>query len=360
VLSLASYQPTALALAVVVVGGEVIRVGWGGSRYWRRAWPRWLEILLAIVAAVAVYVLSVLISWWFTGTEASSARSNYSLTGGYPSTPGEIAVVLRYGLRMTARFWFGATSLYPLALKVTSLVLVAAGVATSLVAAERVRREDRRVFIGAGAWLLVLALGSLVVPFTVLFLRDDPTLRGSVLTTTGLVVGFWAALLLDRVPAAGARGRRWVEVTGVALVLALVLGCAHQINQGYFGLYLGNQRDLANANRMLSVMEQMPEFSRGGTVYVELVGLVRFEAGPEPFADPFPGRPGGSILNCSGLACQDRLVNMLNLIGGGERAFGRRSVSRDPAVAAIVSTMPSWPEPGSIRFLQRTFVIKGS
>ena len=97
-----------------------------------------------------------------------------------------------------------------------------------------------------------------------------------------------------------------------------VLGCAYEVNKGYFGLYLSNQRDLANANRMLSVMEQMPRSGLGAEIKVELAGLARFAVPGEPFSNAL-GAPGNSIVNCSGLACQNRLVDMLNLIGGGDR-----------------------------------------
>lgn len=358
VLSLASYQPTALAFVVVVIGCEVIRVGWGDGSYWGRAWRRWLEILLVVLAAVALYVVSVWVAWWVTATDPRATQSMYSLTGGYPLTPGELVRSLGYGLRMTGRFWLGSTPLYPLALKVVSLALIAAGAATALAAARRPVRVSR---LGARAWLVALATASGVVPFAVLFLRDRPTLRASVFTTVGLVVGFWAGLLLER--AAGGPGsgrRRWVIVAGVALVLVAALGSAHQINKGYFGLHLNNQRDLANANRMLSVMEEMPEFRRGEQVRVQLVGLVRYSVRAEPFSSPVPGVPGQTIVNCSGLACQNRLVNMLNLLGGGSRSFVTGSVARDPEVRAGIEAMPVWPKPGSIQYLAGTFVIKGS
>ncbi len=356
VLALASYQPTGLAFAVVIIGGEIVTLGWGGSRYLRRAWPHWLEILLVASAAIGVYAFSVQIAWWITGTDPQTARSTYLLTGGYPSTPSELAHSLGYGLRMTARFWLGGTTLYPAAIKAVSLALVAVGAAGTLAA---VRRESRGARGWAWAWLLVLGLGLLIVPFAVLFMREQPSMRASIFTTVGLVVGFWAGLLLERGASGHGGARRWVTISAAALVLAAVLGSAHQINKGYFGLHLSNQRDLANANRMLSVMEQMPQFGDGQEVRVEMVGLVRFSVRDEPFASAVAGRPGASIVNCSGLSCQNRLVNILNLIGGGNHSFVRASVSRDPEVQAEIEAMPNWPKPGSIRYLDRTFVIKG-
>ncbi|HSQ37095.1 MAG TPA: glucosyltransferase domain-containing protein [Acidimicrobiia bacterium] len=360
VLSLASYQPTILAFAVVVIGGEVIGGRSEGTRYWREARWRWCEIVVAVVASVVLYLLSVRLAWWATGTRVGYALPRYSLTGGYPSTAGELAGALRYGLRLTGRFWFGTTTLYPIMLKLASLGLIVAGIVVSVATAGRGPAESRAGRAARGAWLGLLGVASVVVPFAVLFIRDEPPLRGNVFTTVGLVVGFWAGLLLDGVAAgAPSRRRRLVGASAAALVLMVVLGCAFQVNKGFFGLYLSNQRDLANANRMLSVMEEMPEFTRGRVVKVELVGRVRFQVPAEPFSNREPDLPGLSIVDCSGLACQDRLVYMLNLIGGGERAFVRRSVSEDPAVMAVIATMPGWPEPGSIRFLEDVFVVKG-
>ena len=341
---------------MVVAGGyEVVSLSWGELPYRRRAWRRWLELLAATVAAVAAYLVSVRISWWVTDTDPSTATSIYSLTGGYPSTLRQIGGTVREGLRVVADFWSGSTTLYPVALKVTSLLLVLGGIT---VAALGVGRKKGRGSSGAWVWLGVLGVGSLVLPFAMLFLRQHPPMRGSVFTTVGLVVGFWAGLFLEHVAAGGWR-RRAAALAGMALVLLTVLGCAHQINRGYFGLYLSNQRDLANANRMLSVMEQMPEFDEGERIRVELAGLVRFRGPAAPFPSVTPGA-GLSIVNCSGLSCQKRLVNMLNLIGGGQRRFVAVSVSGDPEVRAVIDAMPSWPEPGSIRFLDGAFVVKGS
>ena len=63
----------------------------------------------------------------------------------------------------------------------------------------------------------------------------------------------------------------------------LVAGGAFQTSKGFVGLHLSNQRDLANANRMLSVMEQMPEFGEGEVIEVELVGRIRFSVPGAPF-----------------------------------------------------------------------------
>jgi hypothetical protein len=358
-LALASYQPTALVLVVVAGGGEVIALGWGERPYRRAAWRRWLELLVTGVAAVAAYVLSVRISWWVTGTDPAATTSAYSLTGGYPSTLREIGGTVRDGLRVVGDFWSGGTTLYPVALKVVSLGLVLGGVLAAMLGIGRGLRGAVRRSVGIWAWLWLLGGGSLLLPFAMLFLREHPPMRGSVFTTVGLVVGFWAGLLLERVAAEKPGGRRRAAAAaGMALVLVAVLGCAHQINQGYFGLYLSNQRDLANANRMLSVMEQMPQFSRGERIRVELAGLVRFRAPAAPFSSVAPGA-GLSIVNCSGLSCQTRLVNMLNLIGGGRRSFVAASVPDAPDVQAVIDAMPSWPEPGSIRFLEGVFVVKG-
>ncbi|MFH1331517.1 MAG: glucosyltransferase domain-containing protein [Actinomycetota bacterium] len=359
--TLASYQPTALVFAVVVMGGEVRRAAVEGPGYWRAAFPRWLDGAAAVLAGVAVYAVSVPVAWWVTGTDPGAGRGAYSLVGGYPAL-GDLAGLVRSGGRAVGRFWFGDTALYPFALKAFGIALIVGGAAAAATRAAG-RREvgcTRWGRAGTAAWVALLAAASLVVPFSVLFLRSDPPADGSNFTTVGLVVGFWAGLALEearrRKPARGSRG------AGVAVgvvVLVLALGGAFQVNRGFVGLYLGNQRDLFNANRMLAVMEQMPEFSSGEEVRMELVGRVGFHLTGPPLANPVPGTPGTTIVNCSGLACQNRLVHMLNLIGGGERGFVVKSVSRRPAVREEVAGMPSWPEPGSIRYLEGTFVIKG-
>ena len=100
-----------------------------------------------------------------------------------------------------------------------------------------------------------------------------------------------------------------------------------------------------------------------GLLYKEAVPLFMTESQfveAVGFSSALPGTPASSIVNCSGLSCQNRLVNMLNLIGGGDRQFVARRPSEDPAVQAAIAAMPPWPEPGSIRFLDGVFVIKGS
>ncbi|MBP1633228.1 MAG: hypothetical protein H6Q11_1516 [Acidobacteria bacterium] len=341
--ALAAYQPTALAFVVVVIGAEVIAFTMADGGYRRGAVRRWAEILAAVAAGLLVYILSVRVSWWLTGTDPQAAQPGYSLGGGYPSSPGELGDALRYGLGKVGRFWFGSTSLYPIVLKACSLAVALAGMAAAAAAAVAgAGRGSWRSKTGRVAWVALLGLVSVVAPFAVLLLREEPPLRGAVFATVGLALGFWAGMLVERLAAS--------RVSGPPRAVA---GAAA-------ALYLGNQRDLANANRMLSVMEQMPEFSRGTAIRVALVGQVRFFVPAGPFTDEVPDVPGVSIVNCSGLACQNRLVRMFNLIGAGDREFLRRSAPDNAAAAALIESMPGWPEPGSIRFLGGVFVVKGS
>ena len=57
-------------------------------------------------------------------------------------------------------------------------------------------------------WVVGLAAASVVVPFTVLFLRADPPADGSAFTTVGLVVGFWAGMLVEEFRRRAAQARR--------------------------------------------------------------------------------------------------------------------------------------------------------
>lgn len=356
-LSLASYQPAALSFAVVIVGAEVLQALHGGSG--KEALRRWAGIGLSVIAGLGLYLASVRLAWWITGTDPGSATTGYSMTGGYPSNPAEVGGALRYGFRMIGRFWFETTTLYPLALKVLTLLVIAGGLAVAVTAALR-RPGSARARAGRISGLIFLALATGVIPFLVLFLREEPPLRGNVFTTVGLATAFWAALLVEGLTLAAPSRRRAVALPlAAALVVATFLGCAYEVNKGFFGLHLSNQRDLANANRMLSVMEQVPEFDQGAAIRVALIGQVAFPVAGAPFTDEVADAPGTSIVNCSGLACQNRLVRMLNLLGAGDREFIRRSPPSDPAAAALIEAMPSWPAAGSIRFINGVFVVKG-
>jgi len=357
--TLATYQPTGLVFAVIVLGDEVRRAVEEGAGYWRAAWPRWLTAAAAAAAGVAGYVASVPLAWWVTGTDPDEAHAAYSLVGGYPSTLGQAADSIRLALRTAGRFWFGTTALYPVALKALGLGLVGVGTATAVVLSGR-GGAGRRARWATRGWLVVLGVASTLVPFTAIVLRLDPPLRANMFTTVGLVTGFWAGFLLERLGGtASGRRARMGGAAALAVVLLLAAGGAFQTSKGFVGLYLSNQRDLANANRMLSVMEQMPQFAEGEEIRIEVVGKIRFAVAGAPFSNEVAGTPITSIVNCSGLACQNHLVDMLNMIGGGERPFVARRVSGRPAVSEVVAGMPSWPQPGSIRYLAGSFVIKG-
>ena len=196
VVSLASYQPTALTFAVVVVGGEVLQILSQGRGYWGEARWRWLEVAAATVAGVAVYLLSVRIVWWATGTDPLTVEARDRLTGGYPSTAGRSRVRCATGAddRAVLVRWYHAVPARPQA----GESRVGGGRDPGSHAGGRPGRvENQWGGPVARTWMLLLCLGSLVVPFVVLFMREQPPTRGNVFTTVGLVIGFWAGLLLE-------------------------------------------------------------------------------------------------------------------------------------------------------------------
>ena len=359
-LTLAIYQPTALVWVLVLVGGEVREAVGEGGGYWRKAWPRWLEAAGTLILALAAYFVSVRVAWWATSIDPSEAPRAYSLVGGYPSDLGEIGRAVRRAGSVYGRFWFQTTALYPVALKAAGLALVAAGAAATACFAGRARDSGGRwARRAAQSWIVLLGVASTALPFTTVLVREDPPLRAAVFVSVGWLCGMWAALLLEHLWAGERRPQRVAAGTTAAVVVLLALAGAFQVGKGFTGLHLAFQRDLASANRMLSVMEQMPEFAEGEEIRVELVGRVRFATDGPPFSNVVAGTPAASIVNCSGLGCQNHLVDLLNLVGGGDRPFVARRVSGREEVAAIVAEMPPWPQPGSIRYLAGSFVIKG-
>jgi len=274
---------------------EVITLAWGSRPYGPGAWRRGLEVLVVGAAAIAVYLLTVRLSWWITGTDPRAGSAGYSMIGGYPSTPRQIAGTIRFGLRLTGRFWFDGGPLYPLVLKVVSLASWRRGRRPPLRPPDAEGGEGRRAgpAVPEDGLGVPPGAGLAGAPLAVIFLRKQPPTRASVFTTVGLVVGFWAALLFERVDPGGPRRRAGAAfMVAAALVLVVVLGSAYEINKGYFGLHLGNQRDLANANRMLSVMEQMPQFGEGGRSRCGWSGLScsRYRTSPSPTQCPGPRR----------------------------------------------------------------------
>jgi hypothetical protein len=197
----------------------------------------------------------------------------------------------------------------------------------------------------------------MLAPFATLFIRTDPSTRYRVLTIVGLAIGFWAAVVVER--GLGAPG--WLDVLGrriaTGLIAIVVLAGAFQISAAYVTLHHENQRDLAVANRILSVIEQHPEYPADGPVRVAVAGRLDFSVEVFPFAEP--GTGGRNIVGCNVLNCQPKhLARLLNLIGSGHR-YADADITEKPEYAEAVAAMPSWPARGSIQVFEGVFVVKG-
>jgi hypothetical protein len=350
--SLALYQSAVVAFGVIVLGHEVLRLIDDPTHWSRATARRWADIAMAAVGGIVVYLISVEVALAITGI-SKNTTSRYTLSGGFVSTPTEVADAFVFGMKFIVKFWIRESVWYPLSAKVMSLVLALGGL---VAAARSIRADGRRM--RQRAWLVVLAGGVMVAPFATLFIRTDPSTRYRVLTIVGLAIGFWAAVVAER--GLGAPG--WLDVLGrrvaAGLVALVVVAGAFQISSAYLTLHHENQRDLAVANRILSVIELHPEYPADGPVRVAVAGRLDFSVELFPFAEP--GTGGRNILGCNVLDCQPKhLARLLNLIGSGHRYAAAYIVGK-PQYAAAIASMPSWPARGSIQVIDGVFVVKGS
>lgn len=349
--SLALYQSAVLAFGVIVLGYEVLRLI-DDAAYWSRDTARrWANIAIAAIGGIVVYLISVEVALAITGISRNTT-SRYALSGGFVSTPTEIADAFVFGSKFMVNFWIRESVWYPLTVKVMSLALALGGL---VAAARSIRAGGGRM--RRWVWLVVLAGGVMLTPFATLLIRTDPSTRYRVLTIVGLAIGFWAAVSAER----GLGRPGWVDVLGrrvaTGLVAAVVIAGAFQISAAYLTLHHENQRDLAVANRILSVIEQHPEYPADGPVRVAVAGRLEFSVEVFPFADP--GAGSRNIVGCNVLNCQPKhLARLLNLIGSGHR-YADADVSQQPEHTAAIASMPSWPAPGSIRVFDGVFVVKG-
>lgn len=349
--SLALYQSAVVAFGVIVLGHEVLRL-MEEPRHWSRDTARrWVDIGIASLGGIALYLVSVEVALAITGV-ARNTTSRYALSGGFASTPTEITDALLFGSKFAVKFWVRESVWYPLSVKILSLVLALGGLVAAVGSVQRIHRR-----VWEQAWLMVLAGGVMLAPFATLMIRTDPSTRYRVLTMVGLAVGFWAAVGVERGSAEpgwlGDLGRR----VAPAIIASVVLVGAFQISAAYLTLHHENQRDLAVANRILSVIEQHPGYPADGRVQVALAGRLESSVEGFPFAEP--GAGGDNIVGCSVLDCQPKhLARLLNLIGSGRR-YEVADVAQMPEHSAAIDAMPSWPALGSIEVFDGVFVVKG-
>jgi len=350
--SLAFYQPIGLAFLVVVLGYEVVRLV-QDERYWAPATrDRLIDVAAASIAGVILYFVSVEVSLLITGI-SKEADPRYYLGGGYVSTPREVVDAVSLGGRTIGRFWLRSTTWYPLTLKVLSLMLALGG----LVAAMRLAwgRSRRR-----SAWLLTLAALTMVAPFLTIFVRTNPSTRYRVFAVIGLALGFWAASLLEWGLGFRRGMGRVAGVVAVGVTILAVTAGAFQVSGANLTLHLNNQRDLAAANRILAVIEGLPDRPEGRVIRVDLAGRLQFGATTFPFPGVRTGETEDSVINCNVLRCQPKhLAQLLNLIGGGHWRYENAYVVDRPEYQEAIAAMPAWPDPGSIQVINGVVIIKG-
>ncbi len=341
-LTLATYQPLATLTVVVWAGFEVATALRGEGPNWSALLRRTGRFVIAAIGAIAVYAVSVRISWELTGTDTLSGTT-YDLGGGYVG-PKTLFPHLWDLIEISWRFWTRGSPFYVVAAKLVVPIAIA-GVLTVML---RSRRRGAALIV-AGAGLVTL-----FAPFLTSLLRDEITLRYNVLMAAAAATALWAGAVVSlasrsRWPATGS-----AAAGGTVLALSLVL--AFGMTSAFTTFKLGFERDLAIANRMLERVDQVapPDLS---TIGVYAGGRLSYSSAA-PFRDPTGKGVGSTIVNCRLFQCQQfRLADAFRLLDGTNRSFVAAGPP-DGAAASVYSELAVWPAPGSVTVVDGTVLIK--
>lgn len=362
VITTASYQGIVPMMVTGLLGAQMVRYvrSNDADRSPLRLRPM-AEIVATFIVSGIVYFISFKLTLaWGSDRESGSTRYN----------PEETRIKWTFIKREMSRlwdFWTDATFTYPQWTKLVFLALAIAAVGAGVARVVSSVGTARQRLLGP-AFLVLGMLTVHILPFIILFVREEPVTRYNVIMGVCMVPAVVFALFyVGVIETAPTRFRRVSTQWLVAVIALVVFTFGLSISRSLTALELGQQRTQALATRVLDRIEQNPGYlkftadTRSREVPIAFIG--NFTRPDERF--PMPEKQDGwfTVTSCLGPPCQiERLADNLSLISlDGSRFMwtNRGQAKIDDIIDEKAPNMPHWPAPGSVKFIAGTVVVKG-
>ncbi len=321
------------------------------ARFTGQLLVRFCVVCLSVAAiSITLYVISVLLSWEFSGFGPLQV-GQYDITQGYSVGVGsilsrlqELVVIWRDYLKGSVHGHFKVTKWLLISLFIAGLVFFAA---------KAVRLKQM-----SGLVIPVIFLVCLVAPFLLYVLREQYYPRYNTLLPLGVMLALLPVILLNSIASPALR----VMVSAICAIIVVGNIFAHNIVA--VGKVLIFNRDMALAGRVLNRIEMKLDASETGKyVNVRLIGFLPLNERARPFGDgagPDPGQKYfvSSIAECSVFACQtNRFFFAIQLLEAGLKIVRNRG-PMTPDQQAFVASMPVWPHKDAVAKFGDVWMVK--
>ncbi len=299
-------------------------------------------LFIYLILAGIFYLLSVKISKWYYGGELSSYKGADQI-GSITLTPYSIVATVRaFADFFSGRYMNMHTYLL---LGISGLLLLAL---TCLVISIVIKRP-----FSLPPWIKLGICAALIgglIPAIFIFPIIAPTAAISQMQTFGMVVilALAIALLSDY--------RGLLKNTAIALSLLILLGFINRANALHYQSYLYTQASFLSANRLLSRIEALPEFSPDSKIAV--IGKLPNEryrhTGTPPFDEKSQGWFGGPV----GFQHANRSYKFTNIVGYMDYKLQPANTAECEKAESLALDMPVFPAPGSVKAFDNLIVVK--
>jgi hypothetical protein len=293
----------------------------------------------AIVGGV-LYVLSTKVYKWYFDVEFISYKGADQI--------GRIAfspVVLKNMIMFFLGFFLRLSIPPYLSISALLLCLLAPlSICTRVLSADCSRKAKCLNFLVSMSVFFMLLPASFVFPIIA------PKAPVALMQTYGICIVFSVALVLS------SNSGRLLKNGGFFLAMIVLLGFINRSNALHYKSYLYTQATFLSANRLLSRIEALPEFSKKSKIAVlgELPNEIYQCTGTPPFDEKTQGWRNGPV----GFQRDGEPYKFTNIVGYLDYKLNTASAEEIQKARSLALDMPVYPSPGSVKAFDDLIVVK--
>jgi hypothetical protein len=190
----------------------------------------------------------------------------------------------------------------------------------------------------------------MLLPSSFVFPIIAPKAPVALMQTYGICIIFSVALVLT------SDSGRLIKNFGFFLALVVLLGFINRSNALHYKSYLYTQATFLSANRLLSKIEALPEFSQKSKIAVlgELPNEIYQCTGTPPFDEKTQGWRNGPV----GFQRDEEHYKFANIVGFLDYKLNTASEEEILKARSFALDMPVYPSPGSVKAFDDLIVVK--